>query len=328
MWFHLYDAIPKDNLSKRVRIVVDIYTCNNYFCFNFKETSFTDLLVKSRNLNAELAYINFNGMLRISLGDLNKWPEVSNPINTYFSNNDFCNKCVGHEECLKEDRYPIDEEFKYHHVRLELEYTLLDPFFDFYGICNGYESFVTMEGHYESEFHLNIPRGLKLDLDSIKFTIFGKINVDDEKPGRLPFTHSDGSIDCNKDALSNRYTLKVFDNRYEEFLNNFKHERRILLEYKTKNKRIYYLIHVFLAVVLTASIFSFFGNKADISIIILIFSLGAFYVGLLHEGFVLPYNKMIVGMIVLSTFIFLFTYIKIFVPWDFIFSSIKNLFLF
>jgi hypothetical protein len=320
MWFHQYDAIPKNHASKRIRVVIDLYTSVDYFFFDLSGIKFTDLSIKARNLNKELGFISFNGLLKISLGELLNWPKVSDvPVE--------CENCSNCNDC-SEEHLILSKDKEYYHVKLDVGYTLYHPDFYKYGWGSGYESYTIMQGIFEDEFHLNIPNGLEIDANSVVIRLHGKKNETDKLYDTISFKVSEKQIDCNKDALNNRYTLMVDDKRYSNFIKTRKYENIISLVYKTKNSRFYYLINLFAFVVFFLNFINFiFGTRSDTSLIALI-SFSVLYLALIREGYVFALNKLILGLILLSGGIF--TLMCFGISWvdiaGFLSNSIANIF--
>lgn len=298
MWYHQYDSIPKNHSSKRIRIIMDLYTNIDYFLFDLSNEYFTDLTIKARNLNKELGFISFNGNLKISLGELSNWPTVYYvPIN--------CENCSDCGDCNEENLLFSDiNSNSYSHVKIDIGYTLYHPNFNKYGRGSGYESFNAMNSYFEDEFHLNIPNGLVLDEDSLFIHLFGK-NEDNGGLETISFMGSTNQINCNKDALNNRYTLKVEDNNYRDFIKSHNTEKIISLEYKTKNSPFYYLINIFSIVVFLLNFINFiFGNKFDTGLIALI-SFSVLYLALKREGYIFAFDYLILSLILASGFFFI-----------------------
>ena len=298
MWYHQYDSIPKNHSSKRIRVVIDLYTSQDYFFYDLKGIKFTDLIVKARNLNKELAFISFNGDIKISLGELKNLPKVYDvPV--------VCENCSDCEDCEEEHLLFSDIDY-YHHVKLDISYTLYSPKFNKYSWGSGYDSFTHMENSFEEEFHLNIPNGLRIDENSLMIYLFGKKSENDELD-TIVFRGVNNQINCNKDALNNRYTLKVDDERYLEFIKNHKYEKSISLEYRTKNEVFYYLINIFAFIVLILNIVGFIvynnSNLPGTGLIVLI-SFSALYLALKREGYIFAFDKLILGFLLLSGLLF------------------------
>lgn len=296
MWYHQYDSIPKNHSSKRIRVVMDLYTNIDYFFFDLSNEDFTDLTIKARNINKELGFISFNGNLKISLGELSNWPKVYDvPIN--------CESCSDCEDC--EEEYLLFSDINsYRHVKIDIGYTIYHPNFNKYGMGSGYESFTAMRTYFEDEFHLNIPNGLELDEDSLLIHLFGR-NEDNGYLETISFMGSTNQINCNKDALNNRYTLKVDDNKYRDFIKSHSLEKIISLEYKTKNSCFYYLINIFSIVVFLLNFINFiFGNKSDTGLIALI-SFSVLYLALKREGYIFALDNLIITFIISSGIFFI-----------------------
>jgi len=302
MWYHQYDSIPKNHSSKRIRIVIDLYTNKDYFFFDLSQVNFTDLSIKARNISKELGFISFNGNLKISLGELSNFPKI-------YDIGMECDDCFDCGDCLEEHSL-FSKTDSYHHVKLDISYTIYHPNFNKYSWGSGYESFTFMPTYFEDEFHLNIPNGLKLDEDSLSIHLFGKVN---ENGGleTIPFKGFKNQINCNKDALNNRYTLKVDDKRYSDFIKTHDFGKIISLEYKTKNDQFFYLINIFSFVVFFLNFMAFInGQPSDTGLIALI-SFSALYLALKREGYVFAFDNLILGLILGSGLFFILTYLGI-----------------
>ena len=112
-WTHINDNLH----PKRSRVfcqVLDIYTCVNYFFWDYDQSvsgdlQFTDLHVFARNLgNKELGFILLEKekKIRISLGNLDDLPDAPSSIN-------------------QEYKYSKDKIDNLKHIRLAIEYVTL-----------------------------------------------------------------------------------------------------------------------------------------------------------------------------------------------------------
>ncbi|MGL4669162.1 MAG: hypothetical protein ACRCVG_00995 [Methanobacteriaceae archaeon] len=302
MWYHQYDSIPINHSSKRIRIVIDLYTNLDYFFFDLRNVAFADLTIKARNLNKELEFISFNGNLKISLGEISNWPKVYD-VDIECENCSDCGDCV--------DEYSLFSDMPYYyHVKLDIGYTIYHPEFNKYSWGSGYESFTAMQNYFEDEFHLNIPNGLKLDGDSLSIHLFGKTN---ENSGleTIFFKGSENQINCNKDAIHNRYTLKVDDKRYSDFIKTHNFKKIISLEYKTKNDPFYYLVNAFAFAVFFLNFMTFIIGKPSDTCLIALISFSVLYLALKREGYVFALDVLILFLILGSGFIFILVYLGI-----------------
>lgn len=136
MWSHQYDSITRNRSAKRMRIVLDLYTNQDFFFYDLNNVPYTDLYVKARNLNRELAFIDFDNDIKISLGDLEKnYPKV------YLMDCSNCRFADGEKEIFSEncENSCESEEKSFYHVKLEIDYTIYDIKFRRLGIFNGYK---------------------------------------------------------------------------------------------------------------------------------------------------------------------------------------------
>lgn len=75
---HIYDKVDKKN-NRRIRHVHDFLTENNYYDIDFTGTDFSSLEIIGRNINSELAYFEKEGIVKVSLSPMNRWPSTTDP---------------------------------------------------------------------------------------------------------------------------------------------------------------------------------------------------------------------------------------------------------
>lgn len=143
-WWHIE---PNDG-GMNFRQVADYYLNEEHITIPIKTEHLRGFKVISRNTGEELAFVDDNNSIIISLGDLSKWPKASEP--KYFF--------------LK-------------HVKLELQYAIAKPksgrLADFKLRLIDEKEFV-IRGPTHPEFYLIIPKGTKLKNLKAKLIVYGK----------------------------------------------------------------------------------------------------------------------------------------------------------
>ena len=316
MWSHEYDSILRNQPLKHFRIVLDLYTNEEYFLYNLSNTRFTDLIIKARNLNKELGFTSYNNNIQISLGELKNYPKVNKV--------EKCKSCLKCEVCdvgLEQKILPNPE--GYHHIKLEISYTNYEPNFSKKSLallrCRDYTSVSFLEGAFEKEFHVNIPNGMELDKKNLEISISREKKDKDSKKIKeelepkeenvKTFKLSKDQIDCNKDALQNRYTLIVKDEKYSVFIKDGNYKYAVAIKYKVKHNWKYFSVNILVLFVFAMNFLNFWykNNISEASLIALI-SIFALYFTLYREGTIFAYNRLMFGLMGISGLLFLISF--------------------
>ncbi|MGL6298926.1 MAG: hypothetical protein ACRC1M_07160 [Methanobacteriaceae archaeon] len=212
-WFHIYDCIGNPP-SKKVRQILDIYTTKDYFCFKKRKTGFSNFNVFCHNI--PLTFIDFGDYIRISLGPMEKYSQVPG------------SKC---------GNIPKNDLSKYKHVKIDIEFSIINPYFEINSLKSGYDSLFKFNSKVYPEFHLNIPKGMQLDRNSVKSHVFFKdknknslkycFGNKKSKLKRLKETfnnnnnNNDELIYIHKNSLKNNYTILLDHVEYNKILEKY-----------------------------------------------------------------------------------------------------------
>ncbi|MDR0911619.1 MAG: hypothetical protein LBM96_03335 [Methanobrevibacter sp.] len=279
-WVHIVD-LDFRNKHKQFRYVFDLYTKVDFFCYDFKNLNFANASVRARNLNTELAYVVIDGMMRISLGPLDRWPKVPD------SN---CND-------------NINWEYKdFFHIKLEIIFTPIDSYFNINKFDLGYNSIVSIPyDKIQPEFHLNVPKGLLLKENSLNFNIFYDDKSYENKKDQNRFkSFAHNEIFYLYDKQSHNYSIILKNKHYNDFLKKDIQLTDIILSYDVKHDGDYFIIPVFATIsCVLALIGLLYLNTVEIPFVALI-SLMVFYFALIHEGYEIPLKKTTFCLIVIS----------------------------
>jgi len=288
-WYHIYDKIDQYSSSKHIRMVYDIYTNKDYFEIDFKEKDFVGMEIKGRNVNSELAYIEDDGIIRVSLGPMNRWPDA-----------------------------PIDG---YKHVKIDVGYTILNADFDTDIQLSklkftGYTSIMEIEGKIHPEFHLNLAKGLKLVEDSVKAIVFStnkegnllKTTFSNNQLDKLP-KGTKKAIHTYKNPIENKYTILLNVNVYNK-LSLDSNILEVFLEYSVKNETKFFAIFIGSAIVLLLTLIELYHyNELYGYPFIALLSIIALYLTLKKEHYEIPFETWVYWSIIFSLVISTFKYI-------------------
>lgn len=136
---------------------MDIHTDENSFEIPLGDFNFVKLKVLNRNNRNELSYLEGNEKIIVNLGNLNEWPKATN------------------------------ENYKIRHVKLEIEYTILNTEFksSIWELLNPrkriyYRGAFSIKELIQPEFYITLPRGLRIkDKGKNSFMLFG-VKFDDK----------------------------------------------------------------------------------------------------------------------------------------------------
>lgn len=137
-WWHIQDQLSPTP-GRLIRQVMDLYTDQNSFGVPLGDFNFVKLKVKNRNNGNELSFLEDENRIMVNLGDIKEWPKAKGCTN-----------------------------YKVRHVKLEIEYTLLNPPFNKHSWLDLLKERVIYTGSFEikeliqPEFYITLPKGLRL----------------------------------------------------------------------------------------------------------------------------------------------------------------------
>ena len=279
-WFQLYEEIHDGKLNRRIKEVLDIYTLNDYICYNVSNTNFTNFQVTDYRNNIKLPFIHSDKKIRILI-DSDNWIKVP----------------------LKKCEKISDEYYGYKHTKLSITYNTKPKFKKNQKISTGYSTYFVTEYLPHPEFHINLQRGMKLNKNSIDF-IFCLKNQNDEN--KLRFNLKNNLIDIEKEIDKNKYILSL-NSQLFNIINTENEFKELVLYYEVENQSKFLLMPFFM-------IFTFFLSAMEIVTpqllgfpYIMIITALIVYLNLVRENYEIPYNKLV---IILFFFSFLFLLIK------------------
>lgn len=133
VWHHIEDQL-RPSFSRKVRQVMDVYTCNKHLAIDLDEDGLSNLQIVRRDLSQDLPFIYTNKKLYVNLGDPANWPNEMSIDNK-----------SGNRK----------------HIKIELKYRespALNKNF-----VNGYTSDFTIKWPIRPEFYITVPLGMEID---------------------------------------------------------------------------------------------------------------------------------------------------------------------
>lgn len=292
----------------RIKEIHDILTSKNCYKPNLRNMDFFDLKIMGKNVDSELAYIEENGIVKISLGPMNRWPDYPSRIQN-------------------------SDKGKIKHVRMKMEYIYLNNDFK-QKHFRGYKSLICFNQLYQ-KFHLELSKGLEIN----KNNFFIDVNFKDSnnrviynytftnyKPLKnriqnhiINFWHNIKKGKNNekfvllffhRDTSENKYTI-IINPKYFNEIKEHDEARYIelIVRYEVINSLKFFLIFIFATAVL---ILSFFGTSdyATIRIpLIFLLSVGGLYLGLLTKQYQIPLKRSVEFLLFLTLIIIISRYI-------------------
>lgn len=303
-WLHIYDKVDKKN-NRRIRHVHDFLTENNYYDIDFTGTDFSSLEIIGRNINSELAYFEKEGIVKVSLSPMNRWPSTTDPQSYH-------------------------EKIKLKHIRIDIGYNTLENEFEKNKI-RGYKSLIYFTHRIVQEFHIYLPNGLKIKENNV-FVDVNFRNSDDEIIIGYSFTNNkkaieeiyqeDEEIDQNneeifpndnadllffhKDAIENKYTIILNPYYYNKIDESIEHDNiEVVLRYEAVNSKTFFFIPALVIIAFALSIAELFSYQLLGVPFIAFISVGVLYLGLKNQNYEIPFERMVRYLFFLTIIILL-----------------------
>ncbi|MDR0911060.1 MAG: hypothetical protein LBM96_00480 [Methanobrevibacter sp.] len=276
-WIHIDDTKYSDK-SQTIRFVFDVYTLNDFFCYNFEDLKISNINVISRNTNYHLPYIMRENIMRISFGPMNKWPKVPKTHCGIDRNEEFSD---------------------WYHVKFEVKFNVLNLNFEknFLGLSYDSHLFVSKD-NIQPEFHLKLSRGLIIDKNSLNATVIFNY---DNKSYFKEFKYVGNEIIIEHNHQVNKYSIILDADPFIHILKN--NLNSLTLSYSVKYDKIYFIVPILAFMSLILSILGLIlssGIELPLATLIAIIVL---YFTLVHEGFEFPLKKYSFYSILTSVFL-------------------------
>jgi hypothetical protein len=298
-WWHVEDHIdPTD--GKQFRQVMDFYTDKNVLLIKLNK-NFVKLKIRSRYFTKELLFTaTENSYFRVNLGDLSDWPEKTS--------------------------YPHSS--KCYHVKLEVDYTDIEPHIERYPAIFvypdifrllGYESTYLIDGFTEPEFSITLPKGMNLRKTGIKLRnrpydaniIFKKKCKKTQKETIMLLNFHPPYID--REDGKKTYNFLITQESHNEILNTDSDEYDVKFKvgYSTINENKYFTVTIFAFLLPFIILLDIFTNLIDfgqplinLTYVVVLISFSTLYLTLHREGYEIPLNTWIMIAIPLSVVLF------------------------
>lgn len=250
--------------ARKVQMVIDFLTDKNILKFPLEKGKFEDLRVFSINRDWELAFLEENGYVKINLGDLRQWAAVQTP------------------EGLT-------------HVKLELDFVLIDPEFERSRMNLGYIGSFEFAASEELELHITLPLGMKMHEDGkgLEVCLIKKCGEDETKKTiKIPASNviekdrkRRYDFLVNKDLFLDSYTLENC-------------QRKFKIAYNVINERKYFLVAVIGLGLLFVALLRLFkliiGDlQFDIRYLAALVAFMGLFLTILREHYEIPFKKVI-----------------------------------
>lgn len=287
-WWHVEDQ-TRPSFGRKIRQVMDIYTNYGFLNVPLVNTNFVGLKVIGRNINKELAFIEDETSITVTLGKLKEWPSTK--------------------------EYPSNIK----HVKLEIMYERMDPPFEprnqqdkykeFFKILRnnqkeamkifktnykkiftifktGYKAAFTIPGEMQPEFYITVPLGLEIEVSSIKMWVLGKNKGKEFLKELKPRVH------INHNEHKERYNILIKASDYKKIQSSCE-ITCYGIEYETINNFRFKLIPLFALILISLSFIELISINISNIPYIAIVSLLALLLTLHKEGYAIPYERAI-----------------------------------
>lgn len=233
--WHIQDQIRPSH-GRFIKQIMDIYTDEQFFFIPLKNFSLIKLKVINRLNNNELPYTECKDGINVNLGNLNSWPKS------------------------KKHSYHVK------HVKLQIEYTLLNPPFKesykyFLRERIVYKGGFDIDDLIQPEFYITLPRGLRLKKKGKSTTMLLFVNFGNNTKLKkildnsgLSIKYSDENISgyklsydgpyIQKNSKKESYSYLIKDNDYKILKNHDKELKDSLIIF-VLNYKVNYDWHLF-----------------------------------------------------------------------------------
>lgn len=290
-WFHLYDEFHEGNLNRKIKEVMDIFTNKEYICHDMSDINFSNFQVTNYINGNNLPYIHSNKRINISLGS-ESWGKSS------------------YEDCNDKKNFLDESNDKYFHAKISVSYQIKPHFEKKQKVSLGYKTYFASEYLPHPEFHINIQKGMKLNINLINLIFYFKNQAKEEYS--FEFNTKNKLLSIQKEIDKNKHILSI-DSQIFNRINNKSEFTEMILFYEVVNQSKFLLIPFFMIFAWFLSIIelttpNFLGFPFVMLVTVLII-----YLNLVRENYEIPYNKMVV-------FLFFFTFISLLIKTVLIFS--------
>jgi hypothetical protein len=291
VWWHVEDQV-KLSPGRAIRQVLDICTDQQFFHLPISSYNIVGLKVIGRNINKELAFIEYENKVEVNLGSLEQWPCTIGSNANNGSN-------------------------KIRHVKLEVKYIHSDPKF-IKSWKQNYKGAFGINGPTRPEFYITAPLGMKLEDEGKNIEIFLVKRKDDEILD-VKYYKSQNPHVIQKEG-KRKYNFIINSQNYEEIREEYKknletsdYKTELVVIYKMVTDDKFYTIPFFgFALVLlpaSKSIFPIIIDNFNLSFVIILVAFSTILLTLSKEGYVIPFRNLILFFLILSIFEFLFIFI-------------------
>jgi len=272
-WMHIHDEIRDGKLNRKIKEVMDIYTIKDYICHDLSNINFTNFQALDYKNNNKLPFIHSNKEIRILI-DSNNWIKVP----------------------LKRCENILDEYCGYKHAKISVSYNTKPHFKKNQKLSTGYNTYFVTEYLPHPEFHINLQKGMKLNINSIDFVIYLK-NQNEEN--EIQFNVKNNLIDVEKEIGENKYILNLNSHTFNKISaeNEF---RELVLYYKVENQSKFLLMPFFMLFTWSLSLMEILTHQLLGFPYVMIVTALIVYLNLARENYEIPYNKLVITLFFLS----------------------------
>lgn len=233
------------------------------------EVHITGMRVYGINLGRELTFFKDKQYLLIDLGDLGLWTSTPNPKGLI-------------------------------RVLLDVRFTMQDPYFELSSWDLGYKSLFEMDGYRLDKGVLIIPPGLKLKNEKIELEIsygFKDAFYLETRPDYI-----------TKEGKFRKYEFYL-DQKTKDYFKSDQERSTFKIVYQTVNEKKYYLISFIGISLLLVAFFRFYAIitadpnlQFDIRFLAASITFLGLFLGLVREGYELPFRRLIFISIIILVF--------------------------
>jgi len=285
-WFHIYENFHDGKLNRKIKEVMDIYTLKDYICHDLSTIDFTNFQVTDYRNKVKLPFIHSNKKVRVLI-DSNNWMKVP----------------------LKNCENNLEEYYYYYkHAKISISFNTKPYFKKNQKISTGYKTYFVTEYLPHPEFHINLQKGMKLNINSIDF-IFCLKNHRTENNFR--FNVKNNLLDVEKEINRNKYILSLNSQLFNK-INSKKEFKELVLYYEVENQSKFLLMPFFMIFTWILSIMELISSQLLGFPFAMIITALIVYLNLIREGYEIPYNKLVIVLFFFSFISLLIKTINIF----------------
>jgi len=287
-WFHIHEFYNNDKLIREIREVSDVYTKENFICYEFADEHLSYLQVTNYNNENKLPFIHFDKRIKIALDPMNKWPNVPNKM------------CRWEKDVVNQFK-----DFK--HVKLAVSYFTHPIFQRFNRLKNGYKASFGIDIAPHPEFHFHIQDGMRLNLESLNCILYLKDK--NLKEYEFSFNIKNELLFVDYEFTGNKYILNLDSKIFDSLLDGYDFSE-IVFSYEVKNQEKFLIIPAFSYTVFSLSSLSLVNPSLLPFPFAIFLTVVALYLGLLKENYQIPYNRMVLMFFFLTCVSFMISMLK------------------